>query len=137
MPKAESVPRLLRVGVRAGLLPFSREQMREFFAGADTMNMLLDNTLKLEGNMSVLFKFAHMSAVLTHKHKLAATPSLHDNWPRDWRAMTALPCGEPCSERPAGEVTHLEDPYLAGTWMHSKMHCCDWKNLDAAWLFEF
>jgi predicted O-linked N-acetylglucosamine transferase (SPINDLY family) len=24
-------------------------------------------------------------------------------------------------------------PYLAGTWMHCKMHCCDWKDLDAAW----
>lgn len=24
-------------------------------------------------------------------------------------------------------------PYLLGTWMHCKMHCCDWKNLDAAW----
>jgi predicted O-linked N-acetylglucosamine transferase (SPINDLY family) len=24
-------------------------------------------------------------------------------------------------------------PYLLGTWMHCKMHCCDWTNLDAAW----
>jgi predicted O-linked N-acetylglucosamine transferase (SPINDLY family) len=24
-------------------------------------------------------------------------------------------------------------PYLIGAWLHCKMHCCDWKNLDAAW----
>jgi len=93
-----------------------REQMREFFAGGDTMNMLLDNTLQLEGNMSVLFKFAAMSAVIANKgKKVAATPSLHDNWPSDWRDMAVAPTGEPCGERPAGEVRHLDDPYLAST----------------------
>ena len=24
-------------------------------------------------------------------------------------------------------------PYLIGTWLHCKMHCCDWRNLETAW----
>lgn len=24
-------------------------------------------------------------------------------------------------------------PYLVGTWLHCKMHCCDWNGIDAAW----
>ncbi len=94
----------------------SPEQMRTFFAGGDTMNMLLDNTLKLEGNMSVLFKFAHMSTVIAQKGKpRAASASLHDHWPRDWRAMPAPPAGAPCSAPPPGEVRRLDDPHLADT----------------------
>ncbi len=41
-----------------------RQQMRDFFAGADSFSMVLDNTLAFEGNLSYLLKFGHMSAAV-------------------------------------------------------------------------
>ncbi|MHB8876249.1 MAG: pyruvate formate lyase family protein, partial [Myxococcaceae bacterium] len=93
----------------------SPTHMRRFFEGADTMGMLLDNSLKLEGNLSYLFKFAHMSAVISRGGKKAeARPqSGASGWPTDWRALVAPPSGKPCQTRPAGEVESLDDPHLA------------------------
>ena len=89
--------------------------MRRFFAGQDTFGMLLDGGMQLEGNLSYLFKFAHMSADVTRGgRKAAARPRAGaDAWPTDWRALVSPPSGAPSRERPAGEVVHLDDPALS------------------------
>ncbi len=89
--------------------------MREFFSGGDSFSMLLDNTLTIEGNLSYLLKFAHMSEAVTRRNrKLPRAPEMNgDGTARSWEDMRPYPAGEPCRERPDGEVTHLDDPYLA------------------------
>ncbi|HUU03748.1 MAG TPA: pyruvate formate lyase family protein [Myxococcota bacterium] len=91
--------------------------MRTFFtAGADTLGMLLDNSLSFEGNLSYLLKFGHMSTAVNLGNRPARpeAPWSATHGPADWRDLEAPAAGEPCPERPSGETTHLDDPYLAG-----------------------
>lgn len=88
------------------------EHMRRFFEGEDSMGMLLDNVLRLEGNLSYLFKFAHLSAVIQRGGKKASSRPATAEWPADWKQLTAPPPGEPCRARPVEETT-LDDPFLA------------------------
>ena len=61
-----------RMQVRSGPAPTADltirfracEDMRRFFAGEDTFDMLLDNTLSFEGNLSYLLRFGHISAAV-------------------------------------------------------------------------
>jgi hypothetical protein len=67
--------------------------MREFFTpGADTMGMILDNSLVFEGNMSYLFKFGHMSTAVSLGNKkqrpLASWPDTHG--PKNWQELKVL-----------------------------------------------
>jgi formate C-acetyltransferase len=89
--------------------------MRRFFAGADSFNMLLDKSLLLEGNMSYLFKFGHMSAVLSggKKKKAEIAKPGENGWPSRWQDLRIYPVGLPCEKRPEGEVHWLDDPHLA------------------------
>ena len=93
----------------------SPKQLRDFFAGGDSFGMLLDNSLQIDGNLSYLLKFGHMSlAALRGNAKVPRTlPRLGSGVPDDWRAVKAYPRGEPALERPAGEVEHLDDPHLS------------------------
>jgi formate C-acetyltransferase len=87
--------------------------MRRFFAGADSFNMLLDKSLLLEGNMSYLFKFGHMSAALKNGKKGKPAGKNGGGWPERWQDLKTYPVGLPCEKRPEGEVRWLEDPFLA------------------------
>jgi formate C-acetyltransferase len=91
------------------------EDMRRFFDGADSLTMLLEGALRLEGNLSTLFKFGHMSTALARGGRIARprpVPSAA-GWPADFRALPAPPTGQPCTERPATEVELLDDTSLA------------------------
>ena len=92
------------------------EHMRTFFTpGADTLDMLLNNEIAFAGNLSYLFKFGHMSAAVSlGGKKLAPEPvSGNGHGPGRWEDLKARPAGEPCRDRPKGEVVQLEDPYHA------------------------
>ncbi|MBI5481037.1 MAG: formate acetyltransferase [Deltaproteobacteria bacterium] len=93
----------------------SARHLRDFFAGGDSFGMLLDNSLTIDGNLSYLLKFGHMSLAATRGNtKVPRTlPLLGSGVPDDWRALKAYRRGEPALERPAGEVEHLDDPYLS------------------------
>jgi formate C-acetyltransferase len=75
--------------------------------------MLLENVLKLEGNLSYLFKFAHLSAVIQRGGKKASSRAATADWPSDWRDLKAPPVGQPCVDPPAAEVRALDEPHLA------------------------
>jgi len=89
------------------------EHMRQFFAGRDSFDMLLDNTLSFEGNLSDLLKFGHMSAAVRLGGKRVVPSKPWTRGPASWRELNAPPPGEPCEERPPGETQHLDDPSLA------------------------
>ncbi len=93
------------------------EDMRRFFAGGDALTMLLENAVRLEGNLSYLFKFAHMSTMLARGGSKVRPHDLPGaaGWPSDWRNLPNHAAGKPSTERPAGEVFVLDDPYLAAT----------------------
>ncbi|MBW2524445.1 MAG: formate acetyltransferase [Deltaproteobacteria bacterium] len=92
----------------------AREQMRAFFAGADAFDMVLDNTLQFEGNLSYLLKFGHMSQALTlGGRKLAPGKPWGAGRPPSPADMPAPPPGEPSNAIAAGEVTYLDEPHLA------------------------
>ena len=93
------------------------KDMRRFFAGEDSFNMLLDKTLLLEGNLSYLFKFGHISADASGAGKGGNRDNGHGAavWPGRWQEMSAYPTGEPCEEAPAEESAHLEDPHMAAS----------------------
>ena len=88
------------------------EEMRRFFAGADTFEMLLDNRVVIEGNLSHLFKFGHISAAVTLQNSKLPGKARRAT-PERWQDLRAHAVGEPCPAPPTGEVEHLEDPYLA------------------------
>ncbi len=90
------------------------KDMRRFFAGEDSFNMLLDKTLVLEGNLSYLFKFGHISAAVSgagNGKNGGLDPS--DSWPERWQDMAAYPVGEPGQRASGVEGSHLEDIHLA------------------------
>lgn len=92
-----------------------RAHMRRFFSGEDTFGMLLDGGMQLDGNLSYLFKFAHMSTDVTRGGRsVAARPAAGTGgWPSDWRELVGPPTGRPSRERPVDEVLHLADPALS------------------------
>ncbi|MBN2493315.1 MAG: formate acetyltransferase [Deltaproteobacteria bacterium] len=91
----------------------SLDHMQAFFSGGDSLHMLLENDMAIEGMLSNLLKFAHMSEVLRLRgRKLRAAP--RPITPRRWQDLEAYPAGAPCKERPDGECVQLDDPYLAG-----------------------
>ncbi|MFC1482590.1 pyruvate formate lyase family protein, partial [Myxococcota bacterium] len=115
-----------RMRVGSGPLPgadvtvrFRRlEHMRAFFTpGTDTLSMILTNDVAIEGNVAYLAKFGYLTSVIETGGK-ARRPeggaSAKGKGPARWQDLEAYPAGEPCRDRPAGEVTHLADPYLAG-----------------------
>ena len=86
--------------------------LRKFFSpSTDPLTMLLDNEMSFDGNLAYLARFDHLSKVL----KLGAEPlpPKHTPPPGRWQELPVPPTGEPCTEVPAGEVTHLEEPYFA------------------------
>lgn len=90
-----------------------REQMRNFFAGKDTLDMVVDNTLNFEGDLSCLLKFGHMSMSVRFSDKKLIPETPWTRGPASWTELGAPPSGAPSSVRPTGEVEHLEDPHLA------------------------
>ncbi len=117
--------------------------LRGFFAtGADTLDMIINNDVAIEGNMSVLAKFGHMAAcVQLGGRKLP----LHERWqgsawPDHWQDMPAYPTGEPCSAPPASEVTHLAEPHLADLDLHDlpriKQQLWAYRTVLAEWCTE-
>ena len=94
----------------------SLRAMRDFFdPDVNHLDLIVNNEVALEGNMTALSKFGHMAnCVSLGEHKLP----LHPNWvkglgPARWQDMAPYEVGEPCSDIPGKEVTHLDDPYLA------------------------
>ncbi|MFH2007999.1 MAG: pyruvate formate lyase family protein [bacterium] len=92
-----------------------RAHMRAFFNGEDTFDMLLDNSLVIEGNLSYLLKFGFMSQWIQRGGKKRSPEPGRRRTPRParWQDLPAYPRGEPCRERPEGEVEYLDDPHLA------------------------
>jgi len=88
------------------------EEMRTFFAGGDTFDMLLDSRLVLDGNLSYLFKFGHMSTAVSLRNRVQRQGRRPEPAGR-WQDLKAPPVGQPCREVPAGEVRFLEEPHLA------------------------
>jgi len=91
--------------------------LRRFFSPrTDPLNMLLANEMAFEGNLAYLARFDHLSKVLKLGHEPLPAPADNGNGrgPARWQDLPVPPTGEPCRARPEGEVTHLEDPYLAG-----------------------
>ena len=88
--------------------------MRLFFEPTnDALNMLLDNTLKIEGNLAYLYRFGHIAADVDRGSKPAPpNPGLWANQVA-WQDLPVPAVGEPCTEPPAGESQALDDPYLA------------------------
>ena len=89
--------------------------MRTFFApGSDALHMLLNNEMKVEGNLALLYKFGAMAADVVHGGK--PLPPNTEIWGDDgggWRSLPVPPTGEACRDVPRGEVEALDDPYLA------------------------
>ena len=95
------------------------EHLRRFLgAPAELFNMLLSNDVVIEGNLSHAAKLSHMATSVLRLGQ--ARPRANGNasqrfaGPARWQDMQVPPAGEPCADIPKGEVTHLEDPYLAG-----------------------
>ncbi len=90
--------------------------MRAFFApGSDALHMLLNNEMKVEGNLALLYKFGALAAdVVTGGRSLPPNTEMWGDDGGGWQRLTAPPSGEPCAEPPEGEVSALDDPYLAG-----------------------
>ncbi len=90
--------------------------MRTFFApGADALHMLLNNDMKVEGNLALLYKFGAIAADVVYGGK-SPSPNT-EMWGDDgggWEALAAPPTGETCTELPFGEVSALDDPNMAG-----------------------
>ena len=111
--------------VRAGKGPASEpdvvlrfrdsKYMRDFFQpGADALTMLLRNDLKVEGNLSYLYKFGAIAAdVVLGGKPVPANLGLWSGEKGRWQDLVAPPVGEPCAEPPAAECVALDDPYLA------------------------
>ncbi len=85
-----------------------------FAAGADTLDMIINNDVAIEGNMSTLAKFGHMAAAVQQGGRKLPLHERwsHSAWPDHWQDMPAYPVGEPPADIPAGEVTLLDDPHL-------------------------
>ncbi len=88
--------------------------MRLFFEPTnDALNMLLDNHLKIEGNLAYLCRFGHIAASVGRGGMPAPpNPGL---WAEQiaWQELPVPATGEACVEPPAGECQALDDPYLA------------------------
>jgi formate C-acetyltransferase len=95
----------------------SPRAMRDFFDPSfNQLDLIIDNQVALEGNISALAWFGHMTncVLLGGRQR-----PLHPAWaagvgPARWQDLPAHRAGEPCRERPAGEVSALDDPHLAG-----------------------
>jgi len=90
------------------------EHMRAFFADGDPFNMLLRNQISFDGNLSSLARFGHLTTAIKQRGRQRSA-AVWRRGPQRWQDLPAPPTGEPCLQRPAGEVRHLQDPYLAGT----------------------
>ncbi len=92
------------------------EAMRDFFdPDVNHLDLIVNNDVALEGNMTALSKFGHMANCVSLGDKKLP---LHPDWvkgfgPARWQDMDAYPTGESCDNRPEDEVTHLTDPFLA------------------------
>lgn len=91
------------------------EAVRTFFSpSGDPLNMLLSNDMVVEGNLTYLARFGFLSSVLQNRgRKRAPATNGAPRGPARWQDLSAGPVGEPAGERPEGEVTFLDDPYLA------------------------
>jgi formate C-acetyltransferase len=88
------------------------EHMHAFFSGQDSLGMLLSNDMVIDGNLSYLLKFAHMSNVIAQRGK-KAPPNFRKPVPERWEDLAAYRAGEPAPEKPTGEAVHIDDPGLA------------------------
>ncbi len=90
------------------------DTMRRFFEGNDSLGMLLDGGMELEGNLTALLKFGHMSTVVTRGGKRVEPRALAgaEGWPKRHEDLPAPAVGSPALVRPDGEVLHLDDPSL-------------------------
>jgi pyruvate formate-lyase/glycerol dehydratase family glycyl radical enzyme len=89
------------------------EEMRAFFSGTDAFDMLLDNGLIIDGNLSYLLKFGHMSASVELGGAVQRPPRRSPPGPVNWQDLPVHRAGTPCASAPAGEVQYLEEPHLA------------------------
>jgi formate C-acetyltransferase len=90
--------------------------LRAFFTpGADLFGFQLRNEISFEGNLSYLARFGSLSAALQQldRQRLPPPERAWRRGPARWQDLAVPPAGEPARERPAGEVEHLDDPYLA------------------------
>lgn len=86
--------------------------LRKFFSPrTDPLGMLLDNEMSFDGNLAYLARFDHLSKVL--KLGQVPLPPSPSDPPGRWQDLSVPSTGEPCANPPAGEVTHLEEPYFA------------------------
>ncbi len=93
------------------------EHMRTFFSSpSEVFNLMLANDVDFDGNLSYLAKFGHMSTAvkMLGRKRQRRDGAEARRGPARWQDLAAPPPGEPCGERPEGELSHLEDPYLAG-----------------------
>jgi len=89
--------------------------MRAFFQpGADALHMLLNNDLKIDGNLAYLYKFGAIAADVVLGGK--PVPPNQELWREDvpgWEELAVPRAGEPCGAPPDGECAALGDPFLA------------------------
>lgn len=86
--------------------------LRKFFSPrTDPLGMLLDNEMSFDGNLAYLARFDHLSKVLKLGDVPQPPPAADP--PGRWQDLRVPPTGEPCTDPPQGEVTYLEEPYLA------------------------
>jgi formate C-acetyltransferase len=87
------------------------QHMHAFFSGQDSLGMLLSNDMAIDGNLSYLLKFAHMSNVVAQRGK-KAPPNFRKPVPERWEDLAVYRAGEPAPDKPAGEAVHIDDPGL-------------------------
>lgn len=88
------------------------EQMRALFdPEVNPLDMIISNDVALEGNISVLGKFDHMAkSVLLGGERLPLAPAwAGPRGPERWQDLPVHGAGEPCTDLPEGETTHVED----------------------------
>ena len=89
--------------------------MRAFFQpGADALHMLLNNEMKVEGNLAYLYRFGALAAeVVLGGRPMPANRELWCDDARSWEQLEVPRVGEPGRDVPAEECRYLDDPFLA------------------------